>query len=623
MPVIVDPKWGEAFAREGKAVLDCKDAIHMKLSPDGKTLATCGLDNTLHLWDLSSGRKRLSVVGVLALGPVTWSSDGTRLACLSSSESLTIRDARDGRILYSISTEARVGTAVWGPGDRTLATRTEKSVTLHDVSSGKQGESLLSLPGHATGVFLLDADGGKPKWKQVGRYDDEPLKLTGSHVAMLGDGDVLIPAAGLRAVTNSSGVVLFSNLRTGAADAPPIPSTEASEFVASPDGKFIATRNREKDINLWDTATLEHRARLQGKEFRSVSFSGDGKVLAAHGTDGIHLWRLDLNNPSIEWIRPAVSPLRTFKGSATFFLSVQFGPDNRTLFVQHNSDRLPRSPLVLTVWDTEKAESKVLLDAREGMVKQMAVSRDGKRVASQTAQGFGCWDVETGKRIGSVTMEQGKKSFGGLVFSGDGKTVYFGFGGQVMAWNTEKDAAEKVFDVEGNVIALRLSADGKNLVTASTQPSGSGGTRIGSLRIQAWDLDGAKKVSFPPLPPQMTFYLSLSGDGARDAMNDSDSTLKLWELSKGASRLLGTPTKNSGPVTGTFSPDGKRFYSGSHDGTLGVWDTAGELKGIELIKVHSGGIYGLAVSPDGKRLATVDGNGNCKLWDTARFVHPK
>jgi WD40 repeat protein len=81
----------------------------------------------------------------------------------------------------------------------------------------------------------------------------------------------------------------------------------------SPDGKMIAAGCGDGRIELWEVASHKRRATLRGhaEEVTSVAFSGDGKLLASRGAEAtVRLW-----------------DMRTGKGGASFTgTGRSFGP---------------------------------------------------------------------------------------------------------------------------------------------------------------------------------------------------------------------------------------------------------------------------------------------------------
>ncbi len=87
-------------ARTGKPITPVMKhtywTIHPTFSPDGTLLATCGGDARMRIWELPSGKERLSIVHPATLKSVAFAPDGQRLASGDSSGQLRVWDVITG-----------------------------------------------------------------------------------------------------------------------------------------------------------------------------------------------------------------------------------------------------------------------------------------------------------------------------------------------------------------------------------------------------------------------------------------------------------------------------------------------------------------------------------------------
>ncbi len=238
-------------------------------SPDGKTLASCGWDNTVRLWDVSRlGEGPPSQPVVLphssARYAVAFSADGTLLAA-AGEKSLTIWTCASGQYTPLLAEECETSRCLAFSADgRTLALGTDDgSVRLWDMPGGHERAVLRGLPGIIRSV-AFSADGRRL------------VSTSESRSIILWDAIEGIEIGPLQPGSKGYNLVLFAAF---SADGRHLAVSEASGTPA--------------DVTLLDSDTGEVRNRLTGHEtgVQALAFSPDGRTLATAGQDRcIKIW---------------------------------------------------------------------------------------------------------------------------------------------------------------------------------------------------------------------------------------------------------------------------------------------------------------------------------------------
>jgi WD40 repeat protein len=205
--------------------------------------------------------------------------------------------------------------------------------------------------------------------------------------------------------------------------------------------------------------------------------------------------------------------------------------------------------------------------------------------------------------------------------------------------------------------SVNFSPDGKRLV--SLYRRGEPGTRVGSGRMEVWDLasrkpvmtvdrldrtvhgasfspDGKQLVVFVPLPQAVTVYDAETGrevfsskvpegsafatgalfspDGKRLATCDDQAT-RILDVATHET-VATWPSESPHDRALVYSADGRLLARGGIAGIVEIWDTTAGRK-VQTLKGHAGSIQALAFSPDGARLATGGADGTLRVWDLA------
>ena len=137
-------------------------------SPDGRTLAGCGPDGTILLWDISTGTLRHTLYGYWrgSVDSIAFSPDGQTLASGSSGATVRLWDVATGTLQQALEDPRNpmhgVRSVAFSPDGRTLASgSSDATVRLWDVATGTLQQAL-ERPGnlmHGVNSVAFSPDG--------------------------------------------------------------------------------------------------------------------------------------------------------------------------------------------------------------------------------------------------------------------------------------------------------------------------------------------------------------------------------------------------------------------------------------------------------------------------------
>jgi WD40 repeat protein len=293
------------------------EVLCVAVSPDGKTIASGGHDNTIRFWDVASGKEQaaLNKAAVYGVESLAFSPDGKTLASGLGGNTIKFWDVETRRattLLDKVS-EYAGPLVVFSSDGKTLATggRCIREIRLWDLTTGK---SIATLAGHDVyGVKAMAFIGSDKYLVSVGhdaliklwdvaagkKLEEREMADWPPAAAFSSDGKKLATATWVVERSKDANVVTDKRVKlwdvgTGKELAALKGHTKmTSAVVFSPDGKTLATGSEDRTIKLWDVATGDELATLKGHagKVTSLAFSADSRMLVSGSEDRtVKLW---------------------------------------------------------------------------------------------------------------------------------------------------------------------------------------------------------------------------------------------------------------------------------------------------------------------------------------------
>lgn len=525
----------------------------LALTHDGKHFATGFENGTVAMWDFGARRRLWSVPAhTEKIDGMAFSPDGTRVAAVSWDQTLKVFDASSGSVLLTIGpTGHRLRCVEFSPSGEQIAAACYRAgnsaaAKVWDAYSGSLQLELRGDTGSTEAIAYSpdgqriitgSVDGTVKLWNAANGAD---LRTHVAHngvvdaVAFSPDGDQFASGGQDRTIRiwDVEGGQEVARYRTGSG---------VAWLSYSQDGRNIASFGGGR-IKVWESGSSTEAMTLRhGGTVKDCGFSPDGQRIASCGTDGIvRIWELATGKL-----------LRVLRGHEAEVTSLAWHPKGGFI-ASAGSDQIAR------LWESESGRLVGTFSMPGQRVCALAFSPDGGQLAcgthTKSVSIFNTLSQELMQNLATDTLLHS------LTWSPEGRYLATGHTNTTKIWDTTTGVVTQTLD--GGQWGVTFTPDGTKIAAASDD---------GTIRLCDVFADGTVRQIGQHQGPVHSLTISPNGRRLISA-GYRDLSVRIWDTLSGE-ELLALRGHRSIVLAVAISPDGATIASASNDGTIAIWES--------------------------------------------------
>jgi WD40 repeat protein len=359
------------------------------------------------------------------------------------------------------------------------------------------------------------------------------------------------------------------------------------DLTFSPDGKLLAAGGTDGQVHLWEVATGRKLFLLTGHDgwVRTLCFSNDGRYLASGSGDRtIRVW--DMNTGQC---------LHILTGHQDIVWLVYFAPNSSIIF---SIDRLRE----IKVWWLKREQAMISIQIPDPNIWGGNIDLSKGRIVLTSPQGVMVRSLWSGKQ--QVMDLPAHQKVQNTVVSPDKKYLWgANFDKEVYCWSIETGQVVHTIAGHGSKVAnIVFTADDQRIITASKDC-----IKVWNLRT----LDCLQSIR----PQQESIVTSIYSDGKTIATASGNGVVQLWDLDTEAC-LTNFSGRTKRFLAASFDQTGQQVIAGRDDGLVLSWSLSDQsvIPDVQYIG-HRDIIRWIAISPSNNYIATASHDGTVRLWD--------
>jgi WD40 repeat protein len=559
-----------AFSVPGQGLSD------MAFAPDGQWLATVTSNSQdVQLWHAATGRELRRFTGnSAALANVAVAADGQRVAALGVDGTIKVWAVATGRVLLTLqykNAESIEHGLHFSPDGRWLVAN-GPGCKVWDAMTGR--EHLAFLPGKLIGQVSFSPDS---KWMTLANATVKIIELaSGKELTELsGHFDFVFATAFspdgkfLATAGRDQTVKLWDTQQWREQATIKGHSNSILSVAFAPDGQTLATAGIDTTAKVWPLAPLLKQQRLAtdgavGVQtlrpsdviLQPLAFAPDGQRLVSLITEPQHEGLSKYGTGLRLWNLTTGAELFKLDAEGTTLRSVIFSPDGQQIITGDAQG-------AIKFRDATTGQLLRTLTGTPGEVINLAISLDGRGLAAgSTEQGVTLWELATGRKLYTHNLPAPVLN---VAFAPDGRRVAAaGYNSQVELWDVATNGNGVSFQpaTKPNDIfaALAFTPDGRQLLV----------TRDALIDVLD-SITGRELHQLASHAKEVT-ALAFSPDGKRLITTGNDRTVRLWDWTNW--QELATFRTEVNPLAVNLSRDGRLLTVVNYKFLVKQWHAA-------------------------------------------------
>jgi WD40 repeat protein/tRNA A-37 threonylcarbamoyl transferase component Bud32/uncharacterized protein YoxC len=566
----------------------------VSLSGDGKYIFSGSYDQTIRIWDFTTGKeiKKLYRIGagVSELAPT---QDGKYVACASTDGKIYLWNIEKGEIekTFSGHTGAIQSMALSYDNRYIVSGSQDKSVRMWELEKGVE---VRKLDGHSGNInfvsissdnrYIISASADKTIRIWDSSSGQEIRYITG-HINPIISGALSADNKYMASGDTGGAIILWDVVSGDEIINLKGHNGPVHSISFSPDRRYLISGGSDRSIRIWNIQTGQELKSFECKRagVKSAIMSGDNRYVISGNLDGtIRLWDIEGGNE-----------LRQPEGHFKPVRALAVSNDNRTVITGAEDN-------TIIIWDLISGKQlKELIYKPENYYYSLRLTKDEKIISSGTS-GINFWDITTGETVG--------KNLGGSAMSFDIShdekyiVVASSFQNDISLYEMESRKVIKKFKGHSsNLRSVCFSRDGKFILSGSLDRT-----------IRLWDVNTGEEVRRFEGHNGGVMSISISKDGRYFVSGGTDSVIIIWEIETG--KKVKVLTGHNGMVNAvSLSEDNKLIVSASSDSTVRLWSFN---NGRELKRFagHTGEVYNALITSDGKYIISTGQDKTLRIW---------